>query len=227
MVYNALCKLLAISFVFINMSWAEAPTRSQHPHPAPLRFCAAGGRAQVNIPDAASRAIMALDSTFCRLGDNQYDPQIFSWYQRSRSQAPQTVYGDFNNDGRRDVAVMGQSQSNKVVVYVAIAGAQPGQYSVTQVGSGWPCRDGQINWCRNMGRDPLRITRFPYYLTLAENEQEGQMGLNISVDHLKYESTGVQEQVYYYSQSAGGFRPAQLPAGRGVQNNGTSGKVGP
>lgn len=142
-------------------------------------------------------SIRQKDSTFRVLEKANFNSDVLSYYGTEKNQLPQAIVGDFNNDGLQDTVLMGLSQSNRVVVYAAMATRDPNKYDIKLVQT-WPAKDRQVNMWRNMGRGHFKLTNWPYQLRLADKDQLMAFHLNKKIDHLKWEGMGNQEALYVY-----------------------------
>jgi hypothetical protein len=108
--------------VFLVTSAAEAQTARTDREPRPGIYRAKDGEWRVDLPPAVEDALRKYDRDFEMWEKSDYRGVNLGRYDFSARQVPWAVIGDFNNDGRIDVAVAGRTEDKLAVVMVLSEG---------------------------------------------------------------------------------------------------------
>lgn len=106
---------------------AQKKTRADR-EPRPGIYRAQGGEWRVDLTPAVEDALARYDRDFEMWERRDYRGVDLGRYEFSSRQVPWAVLGDFNNDGRVDVAVAGRTEGELVVLMVLSDG--PRKYRV-------------------------------------------------------------------------------------------------
>lgn len=95
------------------------------PHLIPT-IARAGGTHVILLPDIMRVALRRYDPAFTPCPDDHFPPSLLRGYQFTNHQAPFAVIGDFNGDGRQDVALQGHAGKNfdRLVIFAGRTGAR-------------------------------------------------------------------------------------------------------
>lgn len=90
--------------------------------PRPGIYRTRDGEWRVDLPAAMEDALDRLSRDFEPWTDTDYRPSDIDGYDPSPRQTPWAVIGDFNDDGRLDVALAGRDDRDALVVFIVSSG---------------------------------------------------------------------------------------------------------
>ena len=121
----------------------------------------------VQLPDAMWKALKRYNPTFSIRRQEEFLPSIIRAYRFTATQLPAAVIGDFNGDGKRDVALIGHTNTDDVLLVVCSCGRG---YRVFEVEKS-PLTNTKTAWY-DMGAGKKEYGLFNYLTFAAQGKRE-------------------------------------------------------
>ncbi|MGI8547048.1 MAG: hypothetical protein ACR2M1_06900 [Gemmatimonadaceae bacterium] len=147
---NVVLAALVVAFPLLS---AGAQRRSSRDEPRPVIYRAADGSVRVDMPPAMEDALDRYNRDFEPWSTDEYDG-LLSRDDFTPRQTPWAVVGDFNNDGRADLAIAGRDDRDALVVMLLSSGAR--RYRAVEIE-----RDPYVEYDRESLRPPELSYLYP------------------------------------------------------------------